>query len=508
MASVRALRWSSTATSSDRMTLTAMLTALLWSSCLEVSRSKWEEARVALPLTQQAPGEPPAHPTPQHLTQVEDKPTRRERSLSDEDGSDQAMSGNVSLSDEGGATSGSTSRSFFARDPILPDDYIKEQRPGIASGAPIEVGVAMWLLAVQEVDEHSQMVVLETDLMMEWHEDRVLIPAEMTDPESYIVLQSSVLSTLWYPDVTVSRLRSVSTPTLITKAMQIYVKQNSTVRLIWRVTMGVGCKMNFQPYPFDHQRCHIQIESYTYQVSDLILYWLDIGQNGLYIADDIHLENFAVQFVPNNASIQIYGTESYPSVAFDLHLSRQLSSYVIQTFLPQMMFVLISWCSFFVPPEMVPGRMTLCITTVLTISTMYAAVRTGTPASSYFKAIELFGIINVFYVFAVLLHYTNILRILSSHQQTKKITVVEHRSASLTTRSRGCCRSRKKTEPWQVRPAFPGGGRLTESWTTSRGGASTETFAAVAARLDNLAKIFFPLSYFLVQLAYWVYYTF
>ena len=61
---------------------------------------------------------------------------------------------------------------------------------------------------------------------------------------------------------------------------------------------------------------------------------------------------------------------TYPALAFRLHLTRRLSYMLLQVYLPSGLFVVVSFVSLLVPAEAIPGRMTLCITTILTMSAL------------------------------------------------------------------------------------------------------------------------------------------
>jgi len=74
------------------------------------------------------------------------------------------------------------------------------------------------------------------------------------------------------------------------------------------------------------------------------------------------------------------------------------------------MFVVVSWLSFLVPPESVPGRMAICMTTLLTLTAMFAAVRQSTPSVSYVKALDIWMVVCIFFVFLTLVEYTLVLR--------------------------------------------------------------------------------------------------
>jgi hypothetical protein len=56
-------------------------------------------------------------------------------------------------------------------------------------------------------------------------------------------------------------------------------------------------------------------------------------------------------------------------------LYRELNAYILETYLPTTMFVIISWGSFLVKPEVVPGRMVLLVTNLLSLITLFEANR-------------------------------------------------------------------------------------------------------------------------------------
>ena len=51
------------------------------------------------------------------------------------------------------------------------------------------------------------------------------------------------------------------------------------------------------------------------------------------------------------------------------------------------LFVIVSWLSLFLPPESIPGRTGMAMTTLLTLAAMFGAVRQNTPKVSYVSAL-------------------------------------------------------------------------------------------------------------------------
>ena len=58
--------------------------------------------------------------------------------------------------------------------------------------------------------------------------------------------------------------------------------------------------------------------------------------------------------------------------------------------------------SFVVPSDIVPGRMVLCVTTILTLTSMFNSVRGLTPQVSYMKALDVWVFVCILFVFSSL----------------------------------------------------------------------------------------------------------
>ena len=74
----------------------------------------------------------------------------------------------------------------------------------------------------------------------------------------------------------------------------------------------------------------------------------------------IHIETIShilSSYLPGNYSV--YGLE--------IHLSRCVSPYLLNVYLPTAIFVVMSWVSFLIPTDVVPARIVLLVTLCLVI---------------------------------------------------------------------------------------------------------------------------------------------
>ena len=69
---------------------------------------------------------------------------------------------------------------------------------------------------------------------------------------------------------------------------------------------------------------------------------------------------------------------------------RRLGYYLFHTYVPTCLIVIMSWISFWIKPEAVPARVTLGVTSLLTLSTQHANSQKSLPPVSYIKAIDVF----------------------------------------------------------------------------------------------------------------------
>ena len=68
---------------------------------------------------------------------------------------------------------------------------------------------------------------------------------------------------------------------------------------------------------------------------------------------------------------------------------------MFHTYIPTCLIVMMSWISFWIKPEAVPARVTLGVTSLLTLSTQHANSQKSLPPVSYIKVCKLFKTISL-----------------------------------------------------------------------------------------------------------------
>merc|ERR1719273_2616676 len=100
---------------------------------------------------------------------------------------------------------------------------------------------------------------------------------------------------------------------------------------------------------------------------------------------------------------------NYSLSGFEMILHRYVSHYLITYYLPSGLFVIVSWISFVVPPDVIPGRMALLVTLFLVLVNIFNTVTTNTPKAEGLTAIEAWMLACILFVFGALIEYAAIL---------------------------------------------------------------------------------------------------
>lgn len=101
-------------------------------------------------------------------------------------------------------------------------------------------------------------------------------------------------------------------------------------------------------------------------------------------------------------------------------MKRRIGYFLIDTYIPSTIIVIISWISFWIDPETAPARVALGITTVLTMTTLISSARANLPKVSYVKAIDWYLLLCLIFVFGSILEYTCVTFVIAKKKRAKK----------------------------------------------------------------------------------------
>jgi hypothetical protein len=84
-----------------------------------------------------------------------------------------------------------------------------------------------------------------------------------------------------------------------------------------------------------------------------------------------------------NYVIFIQFTGKYSGVVCQIQFERVVGTFVFQVYMPSMLLCLVATASVFIPSDIVPGRMALCVTTFLSLIALFNGARFENHTKAY-----------------------------------------------------------------------------------------------------------------------------
>ena len=140
-----------------------------------------------------------------------------------------------------------------------------------------------------------------------------------------------------------------------------------------------------------------------YTTEDLVFQWKE--GDPVQVVSNLHLPRFTLQRHSVDYCNSITNTGEYSCIIVELVFRREFSYYLIQIYIPCCMLVIVSWVSFWLDPNAIPARVSLGVTTLLTMATQISGINASLPPVSYTKAIDVWTGCCLTFVFGALLEF-------------------------------------------------------------------------------------------------------
>ncbi|XP_044248640.1 glycine receptor subunit alpha-2 isoform X1 [Drosophila takahashii] len=403
---------------------------------------------------------------------------------------------------------------------VLPPNYVKEIRPPSKKGSPVIVDFSIFVVDINSINVEDMDFRVDMFIHQRWHESRLEIPDDIFEEgDDYVTLLPEVFENFWQPDPYFLNSKIAEIATLTHKFTSVTLYKNKTVRYAARMHAIIACQMEFQLYPMDIQVCPIYIESFSSNNQKVKLRWSDSGVTlnpelkllQYNLGQPLELEEsdgYMPEKVGNFSRLTVY-----------FRFERQIGHHLIQTFAPSSLVVMLSWFSFWLGLDAIPGRVTLLVTCMLTLVTMFTGA--DIPPVAYVKALDLWMAGCMLSVFAALAEFVvvKVLDVQYQYQVNRIPKVLPMRisnmekgqCATVASWEGGAVRSRKATQtpttPGQTSLQGNGGppkparrqSLLSVAWTDTDTGVEKIMWREI----DKVSRAVFPILFFVFVLLYW-----
>ncbi|TRY70306.1 hypothetical protein TCAL_06643 [Tigriopus californicus] len=286
---------------------------------------------------------------------------------------------------------------------IVDQSTYDKMRPPKPEGGATHVSFHVTVMSLDTIDEGSMTYAADVFFAQEWKDHRLILPDNMT--RDYRLLPVEWLHMIWRPDSYFKNAKKVTFQTMTVPNHYVWLYKDKTILYMVKLTLLLSCAMHFENYPHDEQICRLSMESLSHTTDDLIFVWLPEDKTPLAVDQGIELPQLELVSNFTGDCTSVYSTGNFTCLEVIFKFRRRLGYYLFHTYIPTCLIVMMSWISFWIKPEAVPARVTLGVTSLLTLSTQHANSQKSLPPVSYIKAIDIFMSSCTVFVFLSLIEY-------------------------------------------------------------------------------------------------------
>lgn len=278
----------------------------------------------------------------------------------------------------------------------LTTKYDKTVRPNATSGKPTEVFLDIYVESFGNIKEVNMEFPGFMYFRQMWFEDRI---AKYITSDNQ-VLQRDYISRLWLPD---SYCYNAKTSDLMLPDTEVHsvirIDRRGFIMYSRSTHIIASCEMDLHDFPMDTQQCKLSFGSYGHTDDDILLKW----RNPTISIANKEMAQFSVGDPTLSTEVNEFSTGNFTVLTVTFPFKRRMGYYIIQVYIPCIFLVMLSWIVFWMRPDDSASRLTVGITTILTIVFLLGYTNGMLPKVSYVKGMDWYLMVCFTIIFLSLL---------------------------------------------------------------------------------------------------------
>ncbi|NXS53207.1 GBRG4 protein, partial [Brachypteracias leptosomus] len=281
-------------------------------------------------------------------------------------------------------------------------NYDNKLRPDIGI-KPTFIDVDIYVNSIGPVSVIQMEYTIDIFFAQTWYDRRLRFNSTL----KALTLNTNMVSRIWIPDTFFRNSKRADSHWITTPNQLLRIWNDGKVLYTLRLTIEAECLLQLQNFPMDTHSCPLVFSSYGYPREEIVYRW---RRYSIEVSDQRtwRLYQFDFTGLRNTSEVLRTGAGDYMVMTVSFDLSRRMGYFAIQTYIPCILTVVLSWVSFWIKRDSTPARTSLGITTVLTMTTLSTISRKHLPRVSYITAMDLFVSVCFIFVFAALMEYATL----------------------------------------------------------------------------------------------------
>uniref|UniRef100_A0A8C7YIL7 Gamma-aminobutyric acid type A receptor subunit alpha5 n=1 Tax=Oryzias sinensis TaxID=183150 RepID=A0A8C7YIL7_9TELE len=270
----------------------------------------------------------------------------------------------------------------------LLDGYDNRLRPGLGEKVT-EIKTNIFVTSFGPVSDTEMEYTIDVFFRQSWKDERLCFKG----PMEMLPLNNLLASNIWTPDTFFLNGKKSIAHNMTTPNKLLRLKDDGTLLY----TMSQEEKINNFVLPD------------AYPVSEVVYTWTQGAAKSVVVAEEGSRLNQYHLIGQTAGTEDIYTSRGqYTVMMAHFYLKRKIGYFVIQTYMPCFMTVILSQVSFWLNRESVPARTVFGVTTVLTMTTLSISARNSLPKVAYATAMDWFIAVCYAFVFSALIEFATV----------------------------------------------------------------------------------------------------
>uniref|UniRef100_A0A673LQU6 Gamma-aminobutyric acid receptor subunit alpha-2 n=1 Tax=Sinocyclocheilus rhinocerous TaxID=307959 RepID=A0A673LQU6_9TELE len=286
----------------------------------------------------------------------------------------------------------------------LLDGYDNRLRPGLGDRVTT-VKTDIYVTSFGPVSDTDMEYTIDVFFRQSWKDERL----KFEGPMNILRLNNLMASKIWTPDTFFHNGKKSVAHNMTMPNKLLRIQDDGTLLYTMRLTVHAECPMHLEDFPMDFHSCPLKFGSYAYTTTEVTYTWTKNASNSVVVEEEssrLNQYDLLGQTVGNETIRS--STGEYTVMTAHFHLKRKIGYFVIQTYLPCIMTVILSQVSFWLNRESVPARTVFGVTTVLTMTTLSISARNSLPKVAYATAMDWFIAVCYAFVFSALIEFATV----------------------------------------------------------------------------------------------------
>lgn len=270
---------------------------------------------------------------------------------------------------------GHTSRAA-AQDPNN-EQQVSSPVPDSAATEPREVGIGLFIADLVEIAGADQSFFADVFMEATWHAPELQSPSEG--------IRTLDLEDVWHPTLVIVNSRGAS-PGL---PEQVSVAPDGAVSYLQRYTGTFAAPMDLREFPLDSQTLSVWVVA-VQRAHDPVV--VAPRPEMTLIRDRLSISDWTIgePVLRDQDFLATPDGRSTSGVALVAEATRDVNYYIIQVLIPLAAVVMMAWAVFWVDPGTVPVRVSVVVTTMLTLIAYRFMLANLVPRLSYLTRLDWF----------------------------------------------------------------------------------------------------------------------